>query len=138
MKLTIIIFISLVSRFSLAENFASGDVIKEQMVALDAGTTDIITKDTISQSTIVQDTITPAYATPKVNSNSDGVCEKFTCKQGGLCQINCRAAVGFYADSRDCRSYCQCTGHAKIPGLLNRCPPGMHALVQLPPTTPFH
>ena len=124
MKFTIIISVSLVSEFSLAETFGSGDVITEQMVALDAGTTDIITKDTIFQATIAQETVNPAYVNSKSDSNSVGVCEEFTCKQGGLCQINCRAAAGFYADSRDCRSYCQCTGHAKIPGLLNRCAPG--------------
>merc|ERR1712046_204023 len=51
------------------------------------------------------------------------ICESLSC-QNPPCQIKCDAAEGFYPDSRNCRDYCQCSGHPKIPSLFNRCPLG--------------
>merc|ERR1712179_31147 len=57
-----------------------------------------------------------------INDNLN-ICENISCPNPP-CQIKCDASEGFYSDSRNCRDYCQCSGHPKIPSLFNRCPLG--------------
>merc|ERR1711893_284071 len=45
--------------------------------------------------------------------NFDGPCENIPVCNGPVCRAKCDAEAGIYADSRDCRSFCECSGHKK-------------------------
>lgn len=52
--------------------------------------------------------------------NNQGICETVDCPNPP-CQIFCEADHGYYPDPRDCRNFCFCSGHIKVPSKFQRC-----------------
>jgi len=78
-----------------------------------------------ADSATIEETAFIGKFTTESAENFEGPCEKMPVCNGPVCRANCDAEAGIYADSRDCRTFCECSGHRnQRNSSLKKCPQG--------------